>query len=237
MDGRSALLSWIEELGLTLELEPAELDFLTTPVGQASSRHTIDGQWRREGLCVLAWALGRFQLPPYDQPTDPEAVLQSLEFLSVNDATAMCESARLRPAEEILRLASHTTIFHWRIRQFQLDPQLVAQSVEFDLGGDLPVPTGKGPVLRKLASIGIGESMDFAGYLRQHPRFKDYWLDHLRLIDGDLVIGDRGIADAFPPFVERCRSVTVERQIAAHWLRGDAVTYSKVSASTMLSGC
>jgi tetratricopeptide (TPR) repeat protein len=236
-DGRTALLSWIEALGLTLELEPAELDFLTTPVGQASPRQTIDGQWRREGLCVLAWALGRFALPMYDQPTDPDAVLQSLEFLSVNDASALRESARLRVADELHRYASHITIVHWRIRQFQLDPQLVAPSVEFDVGGDLPVPTGKGPVLRKLGGTGIGESMDFAGYLRQHPRFKDYWLDHLRLIDGELVIGDRGIADALPPLVEACRSVAVERQIAAYWLRGDAVTYSKVEASTMLSGC
>jgi tetratricopeptide (TPR) repeat protein len=236
-DGRTALLSWIEDLGLTLELEPAELSFLTTPVGQASRRQTIDGQWRREGLCVLAWALGRFALPPYDQPAEADAVLHSLEFLSVKDAAALHESARLRPADEISRCASHMTIVHWRIRTFQLDPELVAPSVGFDVRGDLPVPTDKGPVLRKVGGTGIGEGMDFAGYLREHPRFKDDWLDHLRLIDGDLVIGYRGIADAFPPLVEGCRSIAVERQIAAYWLRGDAVTYSKVEASTMLSGC
>jgi hypothetical protein len=92
---------------------------------------------------------------------------------TVEDAVAMRESARLRPAEEILRLASHITIVHWRIRQFQLNPRLVAPSVEFDVGGDLPVPTGKGPVLRKLGGTGIGESMNFTEYLRQHRRFKD----------------------------------------------------------------
>jgi tetratricopeptide (TPR) repeat protein len=236
-EGRTALHSWIEELGLRPEIEPAELDFLLAPVGQASPRQTIDGQWRKEGLCVLAWALGRFALPPYDEPAEADAVLHSLEFLSKNDAAVLRESAGLRPADEISRFASHITIVHWRIRTFQLDPELVAPSVQFDVRGDFPVPMDKNPVLRKLGGTGIRESMDFAGYLRQHPRFNDYWLDHLRLKDGDLVIGDRGVADAFPPSVERCRSIAVERQIAAYWLRGDTVTYSKVEASTMLSSC
>ncbi len=154
--GWTALLSWIEELGLKAELEPAELAFLATPVGQASSRQTIDGWWRKEGVCVLAWALGRFALPPYDQPADADAVLQSLEFLSVNDAAALRESASLRPADEISRFASHITIVHWRIRTFRLDPELVAPSVSFDVRGDLPVPTDKGPVLRKLGGAHPG---------------------------------------------------------------------------------
>jgi tetratricopeptide (TPR) repeat protein len=236
-DGRTALLSWIEALGLRSELEPAEFDFLATPIGRASRRQTIDGEWRKEGLSVLAWALGRFQLSPYDQPTDPDAVLQSLEFLSINDAQALRESATLRPSEEIRRFASHITIVHWRIRTFQMDPELVAPSVDFDVRGDAPVPTDKGAVLRKVAGPGIRERMDFAGYLRQHPRFENYWLDHLRLIDGDLVIGGRAIAEALPPIVDQCRSVAVERQIAAYWLAGDDVTYSKIVASTLLSGC
>ncbi len=236
-DGRTALLSWIDALGLRSELEPEELDFLATPVGQASQRQTIDAGWRKEGLSVLAWALGRFHLPPYDQPADPEAVLQSLDFLSVNDAAALRESARLRPADEISRFQSHITIVSWRIRQFQLDWEVVARSLEFRIDADLPVPTGKGLVLRKPAGTGIGESMDFAQYLRQHPRFKDHWLDHLRLLDGDLAVGDRGIAAAFPPLVEKCRSIARERQIAAYWLEGDNVTYSKVEASTFVLAC
>jgi len=79
--------------------------------------------------------------------------------------------------------------------------------------------------------------MNLVKYLQQHPRFKDYWLDQPRLIGGDLAIGDRGIADAFPAEVDRCRSIAVERQIAAYWLQGDDETYSEVNASTLLSGC
>jgi hypothetical protein len=33
------------------------------------------------------------------------------------------------------------------------------------------------------------------------PRFQDYWLDYLRPIDGDLALGDQGIADADPAVV------------------------------------
>jgi tetratricopeptide (TPR) repeat protein len=51
-------------------------------------------------------------LPPYDEPADADAVLHSLEFLSVNDAAALRESASLRPANEISRFASHITIVH-----------------------------------------------------------------------------------------------------------------------------
>jgi hypothetical protein len=206
-------------------------------VGRASERQTIDGYWRKEGLSVLAWALGRFQLPPYDQPADPDATSQSVEFLSVHDATALRESARLRTPEEIGRFATHITIVHWRIRTFLLDPELVAPSVQFDVRTDRSVQTDKDPVLRKPAesATGIAGSMDFAAYLRRHPRFKDYWLDHLRLIDGDLMIGDRGIADVYPPRVGQSRSIAVERQIAAYWLEGSDVTYSRVDAATVLS--
>ena len=160
--------------------------------------------------------------------------------MSARDAAALRESARLRPAEEIRRFASQITIVHWRIRTFQLDPELVAPSVTFDVRSDRPpVPKDEGAVLRKVAKPGTGirEPMDFSAYLRRHPRFQDYWLDHLRLLDGDLVLGDRGIADAFPPRVSECRSIAVERQIAAYWLQGDDPTYSKVAASTVLSGC
>jgi tetratricopeptide (TPR) repeat protein len=238
-EGRTALLSWIDALGLRSELESEELAFLQTPIGRASPRQRIDGDWRREGLSVLAWALGRFPLPAYDRLTDAEAVLPSVDFLSVHDALALRESARLRPADEIGRFASHITIVHWRLRTFQLDPELVAPSLTYDVSPEGAVPQDANPVLRKLgdARTGIGTGMDFAQYLRAHPRFQEHWLDHLRLIDGDLAIGDQSLADAFPRTVEHTRSCAVERQIAAYWLNGADVTYSNVQANTMLSGC
>jgi hypothetical protein len=79
--------------------------------------------------------------------------------------------------------------------------------------------------------------MDFEGFLRGHPRFQSFRLDHLRLIDGDLCLGDRGIADVFPEQIDQCRSIAVERQIAAYWLEGDAVAYSAVNPATLLTGC
>jgi hypothetical protein len=79
--------------------------------------------------------------------------------------------------------------------------------------------------------------MDFLGYLRGHPGFKEYWLDGLRVIDGDLAIGGRSIANASHEEVKRCMSTVTERQIAAFWLLGDDDIYSKVDAATILSAC
>jgi hypothetical protein len=79
--------------------------------------------------------------------------------------------------------------------------------------------------------------MDFAGYLRGHPSFKEYWLDGLRYMDGDLAFGDRGIADASREEIKKCTSIARERQIAAYWLQGDDAIYSNVNPVTLLSAC
>jgi hypothetical protein len=79
--------------------------------------------------------------------------------------------------------------------------------------------------------------MDFVGDLRAHPNFKDIWLEHLRLIDGDLALGDKCIAAASEEEVRRCTSIAVERQIAAYWLQGDDPIYSQVNPATILMAC
>jgi hypothetical protein len=73
--------------------------------------------------------------------------------------------------------------------------------------------------------------------LRAHPSFKEYWLDGLRFIDGDLAIGNRRIADASPEEIKKCTSIATERHIAAYWLQGSDETYSKVIPATLLSAC
>jgi hypothetical protein len=78
--------------------------------------------------------------------------------------------------------------------------------------------------------------MDFPGYLRQHPFTKPYWLDGLRFVENDLAIGDECVGDVAREVFENCRSTAVERQIAAYWLQGDERLYSRISASTILSG-
>jgi hypothetical protein len=78
--------------------------------------------------------------------------------------------------------------------------------------------------------------MDYVGYLRSHPFFKERWLQNLPIIDRDLAIGDKAVADAPADVVRTCESIAVERAIAAYWLRGDDPIYSNVDPSTILSG-
>ena len=79
--------------------------------------------------------------------------------------------------------------------------------------------------------------MDFVGYLRTHPFFKNSWLEELRLVDGDLAIGAQAIADASLEQVQACYRIAIERCIAAYWLQGDNPRYSQVIPSTILSAC
>jgi hypothetical protein len=88
---------------------------------------------------------------------------------------------------------------------------------------------------RRIPGTGIGEAMDYEAYVRANPRFRSRGVDGLWLIDGDLAIGDKPIAEVLTEDIDICRSITIERQIAAYWLEGDNRIYSKVSPSTLLS--
>ena len=65
----------------------------------------VDAVWRGEALGTLLWALQLIELPPYDQPFDPEQV-----------AAAGLEEAELRDAEEIELERDSARLWHWRAR-------------------------------------------------------------------------------------------------------------------------
>ncbi len=79
--------------------------------------------------------------------------------------------------------------------------------------------------------------MDLVAFLRKWPSFKDTWLEGLRIIDGDLAIGAQPLARAPSEAVQFCRAGSIERQIAAYWLQGDAPAYSSVEPVALLSVC
>jgi hypothetical protein len=236
-DGRLGLLDWLEEAELMSEVEALELRFLQTPVGQAEDQVYLSALWRTEGLGVLAWVLGQLALPPYDQLIDADAAQQAVGFLEPPLDKDLRKTAALRPASEIKRLASHLTIVSWRLRQFRVDPSRAVPATDYRDEGQRLVPVAGSTALRTHTGPGIGQGMDFADYLRRHARFQEYWLEGLRFEAGDLALGGQSIAAAAPDAVKTCASIAVERQIAAYWLRGDQPLYSKVQASTLLSGC
>ncbi len=78
---RKKVLEWIDALDFGDELESDEWKVLQRPVGTLDRQAAVNATWRIEGLGVLAWALSRFELPPYDQMVDPGVLLGSVGFL------------------------------------------------------------------------------------------------------------------------------------------------------------
>ena len=98
---RARLLAWAGELALETEFETEEGNLLRQPVGTLQQQALINATWGLEGLGVLAWALSKFELPPYDQLVDAGVLLPSVGFLDLNKATASLASATLRSDEEL----------------------------------------------------------------------------------------------------------------------------------------
>ena len=85
----------------------------------------VDAIWRGEGFGTLLWGLQLVELPPYDQPFDPDAVVE-----------ASLEAARLRDAEEIELERESARLWLWRARTTDLqatgDVELPERYASFD---------------------------------------------------------------------------------------------------------
>jgi hypothetical protein len=116
------LLTWVRDIGIRDEFEPAEWEVLQRPLGGLDSREQINATWRLEGLVVLAWALGRFELPPHDQLVSLNPLWRSLGLLEADAAKGLLANPTLRPREEIGILRNRLFALHWRLRNFFVNP-------------------------------------------------------------------------------------------------------------------
>jgi hypothetical protein len=114
------VLHWAGDLGLDQELEPDELATVHKPLGQLDPQEQTNATWRLEGLVVLAWALGRFEIPPHDELVDFNAMWQSLGFLDRDASNALLAHPELKPREEIHALRNRLFALHWRLRNFHI---------------------------------------------------------------------------------------------------------------------
>jgi hypothetical protein len=73
--------------------------------------------------------------------------------------------------------------------------------------------------------------LDFATYARG-VQWAEFDLRGVRLIEGDLAIGDTPISRADTDHVHTAMSIASERHIAANWLIGWDETYSEVENPT-----
>ena len=79
-------------------------------------------RWRPQGLAVLAWDLGRFELPGYDEVVLPGPAQESVGFGRAEIAREILDAASMRPLSEIDSYATQATLVAWRIKTFRLAP-------------------------------------------------------------------------------------------------------------------
>lgn len=119
---RRQTLAWLDDVGAREEVEPNELAVLSAPLGTLAERQVIDCSWCGEGLGVLAWALGRYELPSYQKTVSSPDAADALGFMTP-EAADVIKSAALRGPAQLEALAERLLALHWRLRQFSLRPE------------------------------------------------------------------------------------------------------------------
>jgi hypothetical protein len=138
---RMELLEWANAAGIGQELEPDEWRLLQRPVGMLDEQEAMDAEWLIEGAAVLAWALGTFELPPYDREADVTTLWTVLALNSVDHAREFLANPALRPAEEVETRSRQILGIHWRLRERRLRPGMreFEQALQDAWFGKLPL--------------------------------------------------------------------------------------------------
>jgi hypothetical protein len=137
------LQEWARDSGAEAEMEPYEREILLAPLGGLDPQVHVDAVWRLEGLVVLAWALGRFELPPHDRVVEAPPLWSRMGVLDGETTREVLASPTLRPREEIATLRNRLFTLHWRLREHFIRPRAMdfakfAETCGFgplDLGG------------------------------------------------------------------------------------------------------
>jgi len=131
---RKEIRGFIRELDCEDALRDAERKLLDRPVGRLSQREQVDASWLCEGLAVLAWTLGRFELPLPDDHVDPKQVVDALEFMR-DAASSLRTVPTVRPPQELALAQARLTLVRDRLRAFatargRVDLEALARGAE-----------------------------------------------------------------------------------------------------------
>lgn len=117
------LQGWLEPLDVADEIEPYENRILNTTAGELGRQDAINSVWTLEGIGVLAWALGLYQLPKYDELVNTDHLLEHLSFLDSDACRRNLDEASLRTAEELGSYNNQIFALNWRMVDFRVRPQ------------------------------------------------------------------------------------------------------------------
>lgn len=125
------LFDWATDLEIAAEFEPWERDALRTRPGQLDPQTAINAMWRIEGLTLLAWALGRYELLLYDRISDVDGVWAAIGLYDTERIRQLLATAQLLPAEELDAVRKQYLGYHWRLRDFQWNKPQAMDFVAF----------------------------------------------------------------------------------------------------------
>jgi len=111
---------WLFGLGVENELSAWERGILETPFGDLTSRDRINASWLSEAMTVLAWALGKIEMPAYDEQCDPADVANSLGFIEDASETVL-KFPVLRATAALNEYNEFIYNIHWRVRDFSIN--------------------------------------------------------------------------------------------------------------------
>jgi hypothetical protein len=110
------ILPLTQETGIYQTYEPAELRLLNAPWGSLPRRERVALSWAVEGVAVMAWALGKADLPPFDTRCEGAPVGSSLGLFQ-HDPEVL-RDATLRDPFEIESRALTYEVLSWRLERF-----------------------------------------------------------------------------------------------------------------------
>ncbi|HUG20633.1 MAG TPA: DUF4272 domain-containing protein [Planctomycetaceae bacterium] len=124
------MLEWLDEIGMSDEVEPEEWKVLQRPVNSLEMQTVANATWRLEGLGVLLWALGVYELPSHDDLVVPADLFDATGIYDNDESLEFLKNATLRSKEDLEKFHTYILMLHWRLREFRLRPQAM-DFVEF----------------------------------------------------------------------------------------------------------
>ncbi len=114
-------LNWLKKLGLEEELTEWERSLLSSAFGSVKLKVRINAGWLSEALVVMAWALGKVDLPSFDAQCDPQDVANCLGFLQRKEETVL-QNPNLLPVSSLSEYNEFIYNLHWRVRDYSIRP-------------------------------------------------------------------------------------------------------------------
>jgi hypothetical protein len=111
------ILPLTQETGIYNIYEPAEIRLLQAPWGSLPRRERVALSWAVEGVAVMAWALGKAPLPPFDTRCEGAPVGSALGLFQ-HETPEIFSAATLRDPIEIETRALTYAVLSWRLAQF-----------------------------------------------------------------------------------------------------------------------